>query len=68
MDNPDNPSNPIIIADGSNTDGIHLKEDSIFVSVKPEDGKNYNYYDYIQNEKGILSEINLVKMMNSLML
>ncbi|WP_207204131.1 hypothetical protein, partial [Helicobacter pullorum] len=52
LDNPDNPSNPIIIADGSNTDGIHLKENSIFVSVKPEEGKIYNYYDYIQNEKG----------------
>ncbi|WP_158653943.1 hypothetical protein, partial [Helicobacter pullorum] len=52
LDNPENPSNPIIIADGSNTDGIHLKEDSIFVSVKPEEGKTYDYYDYIQNEKG----------------
>ncbi|WP_218837217.1 hypothetical protein, partial [Helicobacter pullorum] len=52
LDNPENPTNPIIIADGSNTDGIHLKEDSIFVSVKPEEGKIYNYYDYIQNEKG----------------
>ncbi|WP_143422356.1 beta strand repeat-containing protein, partial [Helicobacter pullorum] len=52
LDNPENPTNPIIIADGSDKDGIHLKEDSIFVSVKPEEGKIYNYYDYIQNEKG----------------
>ncbi|WP_179854166.1 beta strand repeat-containing protein, partial [Helicobacter pullorum] len=52
LDNPENPSNPIIIANGSDKNGIHLKEDSIFVSVKPEEGKIYNYYDYIQNEKG----------------
>ncbi|WP_218837161.1 autotransporter adhesin family protein, partial [Helicobacter pullorum] len=52
LDNPDNPSNPIIIADGSNKDGIHLKEDSIFVEGNLESGKIYDYYDYIQNEKG----------------
>ncbi|STQ87647.1 Uncharacterised protein [Helicobacter pullorum] len=50
LDNPDNPSNPIIIADGSDKDGIHLKEDSIFVEGNLESGKIYNYYDYIQNE------------------
>ncbi|WP_230846871.1 hypothetical protein, partial [Helicobacter pullorum] len=52
LDNPDNPNNPIIIADGSNKDGIHLKEDSIFVEGNLESGKIYDYYDYIQNEKG----------------
>ncbi|OCR18787.1 hypothetical protein BA917_08215, partial [Helicobacter pullorum] len=52
LDNPDNPKNPIIIADGSNKDGIHLKEDSIFVEGNLESGKIYDYYDYIQNEKG----------------
>ncbi|WP_179853550.1 hypothetical protein, partial [Helicobacter pullorum] len=52
LDNPDNPSNPIIIADGSNKDGIHLKEDSIFVEGNLESGKIYDYYDYIKNEKG----------------
>ncbi|VEJ06262.1 Uncharacterised protein [Helicobacter pullorum] len=52
LDNPDNPTNPIIIADGSNKDGIHLKEDSIFVEGNLESGKIYNYYDYIQNEGG----------------
>ncbi|WP_218836864.1 hypothetical protein, partial [Helicobacter pullorum] len=50
LDNPDNPSNPIIIANGSDKDGIHLKEDSIFVEGNLESGKIYNYYDYIQNE------------------
>ena len=52
LDNPDNPKNPIIIADGSNKDGIHLKEDSIFVEGNLESGKIYDYYDYIQNEGG----------------
>ncbi|WP_210670813.1 S-layer family protein, partial [Helicobacter pullorum] len=50
LDNPDNPKNPIIIANGSNTDGIHLKEDSIFVEGNLESGKIYNYHSYIQNE------------------
>ena len=50
LDNPDNPSNPIIIADGSDKNGIHLKEDSIFVEGKLEAEKIYNYHSYIQNE------------------
>ncbi|WP_179854194.1 autotransporter outer membrane beta-barrel domain-containing protein, partial [Helicobacter pullorum] len=52
LDNPDNPSNPIIIADGSNKDGIHLKEDSIFVEGNLESGKIYDYYGYIKDENG----------------
>ena len=52
LDNPDNPKNPIIIADGSNTDGIHLKEDSIFVEGNLESGKIYDYYGYIKDENG----------------
>ena len=50
LDNPDNPSNPIIIADSSDKNGIHLKEDSIFVEGNLESGKIYNYHSYIQNE------------------
>ncbi|WP_286030526.1 hypothetical protein, partial [Helicobacter pullorum] len=52
LDNPDNPKNPIIIADGSNKDGIHLKEDSIFVEGNLESGKIYDYYGYIKDENG----------------
>ena len=52
LDNPDNPSNPIIIADSSNKDGIHLKEDSIFVEGNLESGKIYDYYGYIKDENG----------------
>ncbi|WP_166648684.1 hypothetical protein, partial [Helicobacter pullorum] len=50
LDNPDNPSNPIIIADSSDKNGIHLKEDSIFVEGNLEAEKIYNYHSYIQNE------------------
>ena len=52
LDNPDNPKNPIIIADGSDKNGIHLKEDSIFVEGNLESGKIYDYYGYIKDENG----------------
>ena len=52
LDNPDNPKNPIVIANGSDKDGIHLKEDSIFVEGNLESGKIYDYYGYIKDENG----------------
>ncbi|WP_143421800.1 S-layer family protein, partial [Helicobacter pullorum] len=50
LDNPENPDNAIKVT--GNLDGIHLKEDSIFVEGNLESGKIYDYYDYIKDENG----------------